>query len=78
MAKKICLDCFKEARPKKTMAGSFLIELILWFFLIIPGLIYTIWRNTSGLKYLCKTCGSDKLVSPKEFSQIQERKKQLA
>jgi len=34
---------------KRNMKGSILTELVLWFFFLVPGLIYSIWRH----KYRC-------------------------
>lgn len=41
--------------------GSILIELILWLFFILPGLIYSIWR-ISGRKIVCPKCEQSTLV----------------
>ncbi|VAX25283.1 hypothetical protein MNBD_NITROSPINAE02-648 [hydrothermal vent metagenome] len=39
--------CGTKGHPKSIVKGSFLIEIFLWLFLILPGLIYTVWRITS-------------------------------
>ena len=44
----ICLRCRSVGTPRKVTAGSFGIELVLWLFLLIPGLVYSLWRMTSG------------------------------
>lgn len=41
--------------------GSILIELILWCFFIIPGVIYSIWRLTSR-HAACPKCGAANMI----------------
>lgn len=57
----ICESCGTPGVPIKKTKGSFFIELILWLCLIIPGLIYSIWRLTTKYK-VCRTCGSTAIV----------------
>jgi hypothetical protein len=61
MAKMICTACGTADRPKTVTKGSTLIELILWLCLLIPGLIYSIWRLTSRHD-ACSQCGSESIV----------------
>jgi hypothetical protein len=51
-----CTNCEFEGEAKTYTPGSILIELILWFFFLIPGLIYSIWRIGSRQK-VCPRCG---------------------
>lgn len=53
----ICTICGYIGKPKNITRGSFFIEIVLWFFFIIPGLIYTIWRLTTKGK-VCPACGN--------------------
>jgi len=46
---------------KKTMKGSFLIEVILWLTFIIPGVIYSIWR-LANTPLVCPKCGKESLI----------------
>ena len=57
---KECLDCHSLVEPKKVMPGSILIEIILYFVMILPGIIYSLWRN-SAAKMRCPECGSERL-----------------
>lgn len=57
----ICRNCMHRGRPRYYTPGSFLIELVLWLFFIIPGLIYSLWRLSSR-KRVCASCGQDVLV----------------
>jgi len=51
----ICTQCGEVGRRKYVVSGSILIEAVLWLLFIIPGLIYTLWRSTSG-RYVCPKC----------------------
>ncbi len=57
----ICQDCGTIGEPKKRIKGSFLVEIILWCMMILPGLVYSIWRLTTKAK-VCRVCGSQALV----------------
>lgn len=51
----ICTDCGSIGAGKYLTKGNILIEIILWLCLIIPGLIYSIWRVSSNAK-VCSRC----------------------
>jgi uncharacterized membrane protein YqaE (UPF0057 family) len=57
----ICLKCGAIGLPKSVIKGSFVIEVLLWLFMLLPGMIYTVWRITSRTQ-VCKSCGSENLV----------------
>lgn len=52
----VCSTCGTRGAPKRRTKGSTLLELFLWLCLIIPGLIYSIWRVTSR-EEVCPACG---------------------
>lgn len=56
-----CPRCKYQGKAKRAMKGSFVIELVLWCFFIIPGVIYSLWRLTTKSK-VCPDCGEDKLI----------------
>jgi hypothetical protein len=57
----ICTRCGTAlGRKDLKNPGNTLMELILWLWLIVPGLLYSIWRRSKGK--LCPICGSDTLV----------------
>ena len=56
MAKKICSQCGTVGKAKLKTPGSFLLELILWLFFIIPGVIYSLWR-LGARETVCRSCG---------------------
>jgi len=62
MAQKlVCTACGHFGEPKEVTKGSGLIEIILWFFFIVPGIIYSIWRRSNKPK-VCRVCGSTALI----------------
>lgn len=75
-SKKICSNCGTTDYPDKHTPGNVLIEIILWLFFIIPGLIYTIWRK-SNMSDICPSCKSPNpvdLKSPRGIKLLQEFK----
>ena len=56
-----CLDCGFAGSSKTITLGSFLVELVLWLFFLLPGLIYSTWRLTSR-KQGCCMCGSTRII----------------
>lgn len=56
-----CTACGTVAKPAKKTPGSFLVELVLWLFFLLPGLVYSLWR-LSNKKKVCPACGSEVLV----------------
>lgn len=57
----ICSQCGHIGSSQKAIKGNFAIEIVLWLFFIIPGLIYSIWRSSSRYK-VCVKCGSSSLI----------------
>ena len=62
----ICSKCGNKSLPVEFVKGSFFIEVVLWLFLLLPGLIYSIWRLTTKALVCpkCKTPGMLPLDSP--------------
>jgi len=58
---RICANCGTIGKVKTHTQGSFLIEVVLWLFFLLPGLIYSIWRLTTR-KEVCAACGSPNRV----------------
>lgn len=56
-----CMTCGTEGETRTHTNGSIIIEIILWLCLIVPGLIYSVWRHTSR-REVCRACGSGYLV----------------
>jgi len=62
MAKKlVCTKCGALGKPRWKTKGSVAIEIVLWICFIIPGLIYSLWRQTTKYQ-VCPKCESDDLI----------------
>lgn len=67
MATMYCNNCGTVGSPRTRTKGSFLIEVFLWLMLIVPGIIYSLWRLTTKEK-VCPGCGAPNMLpldSPK-------------
>jgi len=56
-----CKKCGNLGPTKRTMKGSFAVELVLWLFFLLPGLVYSIWRLTTKGRG-CSVCSSDDVI----------------
>ena len=56
-----CPACGSSGFPVRRTRGTFATELLLWLVLLIPGLIYSIWRLSSRYD-ACPTCGQAGLI----------------
>jgi ribosomal protein S27AE len=57
----ICPSCGTQGKPKNHTRGSIWIEIVLWLCLIVPGLIYSLWRLTTKQK-VCPACGAAGMI----------------
>jgi hypothetical protein len=72
----LCQSCGTIAKPRKVVPGSFLIEVLLLFFFIVPALFYTGYR-LSKKYWCCPTCGSRDIIpktSPNAVKTLAETK----
>ena len=64
----VCTTCGSTVTHlRRTIKGSIWLELFCWCLFILPGIIYSIWRNTTRAN-VCPECGAAGLVplaSPK-------------
>lgn len=56
-----CTTCGHEGKTRTVTRGSIAIEIVLWLCLLVPGLIYSIWRLSSKTE-ACSSCGATTLV----------------
>lgn len=54
----ICEKCGHTGKGVKQAPGSFAVELVLWVFFCLPGLVYSVWRMAS-VKRVCAACKGD-------------------
>lgn len=67
----VCTNCGYVGRPKMTVQGSGCVELALWLLLIIPGLIYSVWRLSSK-RPACPNCSAPNSMIPGESPRARE------
>jgi hypothetical protein len=58
---RVCLHCGYVGRSRQTTQGSSRTELILWCCLLLPGMIYSVWRLATR-KQLCPRCAATQMV----------------
>jgi hypothetical protein len=51
----ICKNCAYAGKSEKFRRGSLKIEILLWCALIVPGIVYTIWRCRDMVN-ICPKC----------------------
>lgn len=68
-----CTTCGSEAPAQTVTRGSIGIELVLWLFFLVPGLIYSVWRLTTKHR-ACKVCGSTAIIPPHSPQAIAAKK----
>lgn len=56
-----CPNCKYEGIGKFAMKGSSSVELLLWLFFLIPGLIYGTWRGSTK-RWICPQCDFENVV----------------
>ena len=61
MSEIVCTSCGYVGEPKTVTKGSFAIEVILWLCLLLPGLIYSVWRLSSRHDG-CPSCGQTTII----------------
>jgi hypothetical protein len=70
-----CMDCGSDFTPTAGPArGNGAIELVLYLFMIFPGIMYSIWRRSGQGKRPCRVCGSDRTVPASSPAAVAHRK----
>jgi hypothetical protein len=62
MSSTICTTCGHKGATDTMTRGHLLIEIILWLCFIVPGLIYSIWRQSTKYE-VCRQCEATTLIS---------------
>lgn len=57
----ICSSCGYTGPSVAKIKGSPILELFIWLFFILPGLIYSIWRGSTKNK-VCPVCGNTNMI----------------
>jgi hypothetical protein len=58
---RLCTVCGYVGKPHKHTKGSMGMEILLWLFLLIPGLAYSLWRISSRYD-ACPKCNSPNMI----------------
>ena len=61
LPKMYCLTCGEAAVPEQALRGNFFITFLLIWLMIIPALVYSIWRRT-GPYDRCAVCGKATVI----------------
>jgi predicted RNA-binding Zn-ribbon protein involved in translation (DUF1610 family) len=69
----ICESCGHAGERKRKVRGSFAIELVLWCCFLLPGLIYTLWRQ-GNKHYVCPSCSGNMILcdSPRGMQLVKQ------
>ena len=73
----ICTRCGYTGEMSQAKKGSGVLEIVLWFCYLIPGLLYSIWRR-SARPMCCPVCKSLDIVpthTPAGKKLLEEQKK---
>ena len=57
----LCTTCGAQTNPITLTKGSFGIEIILWLLMILPGVLYSVWRLTTRERG-CPVCRKSTLI----------------
>jgi hypothetical protein len=57
----VCPQCGTTGEPRTYTKGSILVELMLWFLFLLPGLLYSIWRLASRYRG-CPACEAPNMI----------------
>lgn len=58
-----CPNCGTIDHPMTITRGSFWVEVMLWLFFLVPGLIYSVWRLSTRYDG-CPACGYRDIIPP--------------
>ena len=75
----ICPSCQFVGEAENLAKGSRKTEILLWCCLVVPGILYTMWRNSTDGQYMgCPQCGEGEIrpLKRKEWKHY-ERKGEL-
>ncbi len=55
-----CRSCGDKGKPVKLIRGNLRYELLLWVLGVIPGVVYSFWRDNDN--FVCSACGGKVLL----------------
>ena len=57
----VCTACGHVGSSKTITKGHFALEVVLWLCLVVPGIIYSVWRHASRYE-ACPVCENPNLL----------------
>ena len=57
----VCESCNEQTMSVTKMKGTMLINIVLLVCMVVPGVLYFVWRLTTKHK-ACGSCGSDQIL----------------
>lgn len=73
---KLCPHCYYQGKFTKRLGGNAAVELLLYMFFILPGIVYTSHRHRSS-KDICPECDQDQglpIKSKRAIELLEQRK----
>lgn len=58
---RVCAVCGHHGPTVRRTRGSMGVEVLAWLLLLIPGVIYSLWRLTTR-QVVCSECGSEQVI----------------
>jgi hypothetical protein len=71
-----CPHCGTVAIPQYRKSGSTILEVLLWLFFLVPGIIYSIWRASTRC-WVCPKCdhtGTIPVDSPNAQAALKDKR----
>jgi len=59
--KYLCTRCHYQGRAEDITPGNLGVEIFAWLLMVLPGIIYTLWRKANAYKG-CPKCQSKEIV----------------
>jgi hypothetical protein len=56
-----CPNCGSTGYPEFQVSGSTLAEIVLWLVFLLPGILYSIWRNSTK-RWVCPKCWQEGMI----------------
>ena len=59
----VCANCSTAEAARRRTKGSDGVEVLMWLFFLLPGLVYSVWRRSGKTEWFeCHACGSTDLI----------------
>ena len=59
----VCANCSTTGAARRRRKGSDGVEVLMWLFFLLPGIVYSTWRRSGKTQWFeCHACGSTDLI----------------